>query len=507
MDSLTSIEDLPPEMIGELFRNLHLMDLAVCSLVNKRWHSIYTAFKIHRLVVIEKSELEFTKWDHLDQNHPERRVESKELLQLNLFKRLVDRPLLSNLKHLALCNRSSKVLEIDLNELNRFSQLMNLEIKGRLGREAVYLNLPRLKVLAFHNFNDRCPISIDCPELNVLVYGERQEECLLEVKHPETIRKLETDMFDAKLTLFKSVECLVTREFKVISETTLQSLLRLNELHYNARIQNTFRVFSNEVGTFARVQRVLNEFLENVKRLRGSNFRFIFANLQLTKENLNQIDFGVKVKEARNGRGREEVTDEHFYLKNYQLIDRNATLDFIKDLNYNHLMSIMAEGIPGCFFRKFSQIESVEANTVQNEHHFLEFLKSLKSLKNLHLFGLPLSQEFYDQLPVTANSLIKLELGGDYELQMNFDFIAEFSCFSKLSIYPELSKESFPSLIRSLGTLKNASFAFSWRGDMVSIRKRENLIRVSNLAGGKLKSSNRDEIIKFLLANDRSPSD
>ena len=33
----TSIEDLPPEMIFELFKYLHVEDLAICSMVNKRW--------------------------------------------------------------------------------------------------------------------------------------------------------------------------------------------------------------------------------------------------------------------------------------------------------------------------------------------------------------------------------------------------------------------------------------------------------------------------------------
>ena len=53
--------------------------------------------------------------------------------------------------------------------------------------------------------------SIDCPELNVLVYRETTNASLLKVKHPETIRKLETSMFGPKLAPFKNVECLVTR--------------------------------------------------------------------------------------------------------------------------------------------------------------------------------------------------------------------------------------------------------------------------------------------------------
>lgn len=41
-------------------------------------------------------------------------------------------------------------------------------------------------------------------------------------------------MFGPKLTPFKSVECLVIREFEMIKKATLLSLPRLGELRYNA---------------------------------------------------------------------------------------------------------------------------------------------------------------------------------------------------------------------------------------------------------------------------------
>ena len=40
----------------------------------------------------------------------------------------------------------------------------------------------------------------------MLVYGEGQDEILLNVKHPETVRKLDTNIFGLKLARFKSVE-------------------------------------------------------------------------------------------------------------------------------------------------------------------------------------------------------------------------------------------------------------------------------------------------------------
>lgn len=56
-----------------------------------------------------------------------------------MFIRLADRPLLAKLKHLAVCG---KLLGFDLNELNKFSQLVHLEINAVwLDKKSVNLNL------------------------------------------------------------------------------------------------------------------------------------------------------------------------------------------------------------------------------------------------------------------------------------------------------------------------------------------------------------------------------
>ena len=52
---------LPPET-GELLEYLHPKDLATGSMVNRRWHSIYAGFKVHRLVAIGYGYYEFSKW-------------------------------------------------------------------------------------------------------------------------------------------------------------------------------------------------------------------------------------------------------------------------------------------------------------------------------------------------------------------------------------------------------------------------------------------------------------
>lgn len=112
--STTAIEDLPPEMVTELFRLVfdpkNPNDIVACSTVNKRWHSIYSTFRVDRLVAVDDVHFYLSKWCYSDQ-----KIDEKELCRPEMFARLADQPLLSNLKYLGLCGKSS---QFDLAKLN-----------------------------------------------------------------------------------------------------------------------------------------------------------------------------------------------------------------------------------------------------------------------------------------------------------------------------------------------------------------------------------------------------
>ena len=192
------IEYLPPEMICKLFDYLCPKDLVACSMVNKRWHSISAGIKLHRLIAIDYYYGNRpSKW--FDSNQ---KIREREAVSLAMFRRLAGKPLLSNLKHLALSGR----FEIDLNKLNCFRQLVHLEIHLKDPSGEAHLNLPQLKVLAFHRFNWNCSLSIGCPLLSTLRYhGGFSNQ--LKVKQPETIRKLMTDICSPRwVAAFKNVQ-------------------------------------------------------------------------------------------------------------------------------------------------------------------------------------------------------------------------------------------------------------------------------------------------------------
>ena len=463
----TGIEDLPPEMINELFKHLHLKDLVACSLVNKRWYSIYAGFKVHRLAVTaDKRQYPYSKWYQSEYW----RAEDQEMCSdRKMFSRLLDRPLLSNLKHLALCGGGRP--RIDLNQLNRFSQLVNLHVDLiSLDEGSVHWNFLKLKVLVLDGvMSNRVPPSIDCPELSVLINKAEPNERSLDVKHPETIRKLETCMVGAQLAPFKGVECLVTEQFEAIDEATLQSLPKLKELHYKRPINQPFQDHSSEVGALERMKRTLREFVANAKALRGSDFKFCFAGFELTRVCVDEIDFGIRVVDES-----ECLLNEYVYLKNYHLIDPNDTLEFISCLDYSNLIDVTRD-IPSWVFKKLPGIRVITTSRrVKGIGHFFWFLKSVRSLHHLWLRHSRLGQEFYDQLPAFLPSLGALYLTESKKLQLDFDFIGQLAHLEQIEIELDYSPsfKVLTSLLRIPARLEaRVELTFYFKEELCFVRK------------------------------------
>ena len=484
----TSIDELPSEMINELFKNLPPKDLIACSLVNKHWHSIYAAFKLHRLVV-DVSEVIFRWYDS------NRTIRDEERCAPEIIHRLAEKPLLTNLKYLALAGSFA----FDLNKLNWFQQLEHLEIKieEETSRCKVHLNLPRLQVLALYWWYDRRSVSIDCPLLSTLLYYDREDGTnQLEVKHPERIRKLETMWLGSKLAPFKNVQCLMTQEFEAINKTTLLVLSALQELQFTLDIECVFRLFFSGIGAVSRLKRTLAEFLDETRKLRGNDFRFRFAGLQVTKMNLDQIDLGVQ-----GDRRYQTERKEYIYMKNYHLIEPGA-LDIVYNVDYTRLLSHVNGDFPRCFFQKFTGIGWVEATgNVQDADHFLWFLKSLRSLKSLELANTGLGQEFYDQLPASTCSLSDLYLK-DELVELNFDFIPKLSSLSDLDI-DQLSLKSLSSLVRSSGGLQNGEFYVQFKEERFTILKKRGSPKWQVEQNDQLlfETENPEEIVNFFDAD------
>ena len=451
-------------MICELFMHLCPRDLIVCSMVNKRWHSLFSGFRLHKLAVMLnwRDGFRVKKW-----SYPERRIKDQEVCQTNVFLHLIDWPLLSNLKHLALYGEWSA---LDSNMLNNFlngcSQLVQIEFSLFSYGARMHLKLPKLRVLVFDPLCASYAVSFDCPKLNVLFF----RDCLvsrLEVKKPETIRKLETNLLDStRLVQFQNVECLVTDNIKMICRSVLLVLTKLKELHFNERIREVVL----NIGSTYQLKQKLKEFLADVQELKGVDFKFKFAGFRMNKQILDQIDLG-----DQNGWEYMPPSDEYVYMRNCHLIEPDGALSFIYKVDYSALMGNVTGGeLPTCFFRKFTGIQSVYVGgRIQDVNHFLRFLRSLSLLRCLTLRDLCLGQEFYDQLPASARYLDTFTLHEPVidkeEQQINFGFITQLSRLTLLEILSEISCESLASLLSYLGKLKESRIHFSFNGNLATI--------------------------------------
>lgn len=466
----TVIDELPAEMICELFKYLHLKDLINCSMVSKRWHSFYTVFKPYKLVAIDRQFYSISKWCDSDW-----RTEDKELCQQEWFNGLAEQHLVSNLKHLVLIN--SNVTDFDPDKLNNFKNLVHLEIEiSQISRYEMNLNLPKLRVLAI-NWPNNMFLSVDCPALRTLIYSEKNhkdDDELLDLKHPDTIKKLNTNMLGSKLARFKNVECLITNEFKIISRDTLLLLPKLKELTYNKSVKNLIPNFQNEVHQLKEIKRRLREFMNGVNKLSGSGFKFRFAGFQLTKKRLDEIDFGLQ--ERCVSHPWQIGCDEYVYMKNYRLLNPDDNLEFIYHLYYTLLTKNAPKKIPKCFSKKLTRIRWFTIQgPIQDERDLLCFLKALSSLKKLILWPPQLpSQNFFDLLPESNRSFTEFyspsSYNPGYELQLNFDFVGKLPLLSTIQIDSSLSLESLISLV---GQFKNTGyFTFKFKQvDRFIIRK------------------------------------
>ena len=240
------------------------------------------------------------------------------------------------------------------------------------------------------------------------------------------------------------------------------------------------------MGSLYHMKRTLREFLDDVEKLKGPEFKFSFAGFRLTKTMLYQIDFGIQEDEC--------VYDEYVYLKNYKLFEPDATLGFIHTVDYNRLMSNVTGELPSCFFKKFPCIQQVRVeDAVQDANHFLHLLKSLSFLRRLTIHNSRLGQEFYDQLPASAHLLTTLRLYEYIQKQLYFGFIAQFSQLSSLSIGNErLNFESLASLVSCLVNLKEGHFDFKRSSCLIRKKDVSKVYEVFKNYQSVLKTEHRD---------------
>ena len=468
---MPTIHDLPPEMLCVVFEHLGPGDLFEKKSVCKLWNELISKVKIERLS-LDADMVVKELWHHT--NRPCR---ESELCHPNLFVVHHKKPVFLNLKYLKLCYRvwNKKLRDFNLNELNTFSQLLQLEL-DYYRDESLYLSLPNLQVLSLNWPTTYCRTEVNCPKLRVFQNRENAESSMLRVHHPDIIRVLGTATA-ARLAQFENLECLKYRHYDVrfFAKSILMDLKKLKEIYYDFSLEcfnDRQADGEEEQDDYHEAIQALQELMRQKSFLR-SNLQVYFCGLRLVKEDLSDIDFMVKIRN-----GKTFLSNEPVYIRHYDRLQ--AKMEFVREVNYSVLLKTV-NVLPVDYFSRFCHLCRVTATCPLDEQHFLKFLKKIFRLDWLQIYDTNLSQGFFDSL-AEFNLLNRFCLSKshreaaveDREVQLNFDFISHFDQLAVIQIDYSLSPTSLRTFIASFRNLRRAFFnewPFKFKGKCFKVKR------------------------------------
>ena len=412
------MEELPNELLELIFKQLSLVDLITsCRLVCKRLRSIVDQLKIDELSIFtcHYDSIVDSSWFYT--NRP---IDRDRSIHSENFK--FDRFFASDL---AKRNRQClKRFSLDAfsylhsERLNEFAQLeeLCLDMTSICSRDRIaILNFKNLKILHLttNPMDDGSKARFDCPALKRL-------QCkgnlgLIEFKNPSTIdclvlinRDFGHFKVNYDLARFRNVKAFrfddrarkfIWAESLLDLITVVRSWSKLEELHFC-------------VTNFRIVNQIDQIVLDKINRCKEFIYGLIELKSRLSVE--HDFRFYLQGMEIRNRRFFENLNFGHIdhlfrlQIQNYlSLADR---LCYYTEVNYSDLERHFGHSFPTNFFDKFNNIQTVSADRVVNQDHFICFLKRCTNLINLSIQIDYIAQPFLDQLPYTCRNLSKFSV-------------------------------------------------------------------------------------------------
>lgn len=412
-----------------IFQNLNLKDILTCKLVAKSWYAFVSSnLKVSRLAVSKRQSGRFET-----ATGPVHEVEPA------LFFSQFDKRILESLRYLKF-SLDDKLCRFELAKLNRFRQLIELEIDCSLtGSQS--LALPLLKRFALLQYNYFCALSIEAPRLASFRYHGKCD--LLHLRYPETVRDLCTDLYGNNLAPFRSVEHLEGSSVGILTTDTLSILPNLKRLHFSSRFESIYESSEFGVETYNQVKTLLGRLLQQRRALGKHQLRIFFVGLELVDGKAID-DYGFETK-----------NEEYVYLTNYPLLADN--LAFVFKVNYTRLLA--TGQVPSDYFVRFAGLRSVETDgRIADHRHFFWFLKQLnQQLEVLNLKNSCLEQTFYEQLPTICGSLTNFLIKETEQRQLKYDFLSQLDELHLLHVHQTLGLPATRTLLNSFKALKHLS--------------------------------------------------
>ena len=316
----------------------------------------------------------------------------------------------TRLKRLNICFDLFDCNEFKINHLNQFQALEQLNL-GRIElKESVELNLQNLVIISifeiseldYHSFeaiDNKVRLTIESSKLTVLFINSLDKIRLINY---ETVKHLHIGNCNTnQLISYIKIEYLQHDHLLNLNAKILLSLFNLKELHCNIKFELI------DESNYNVVKHLMNDLLAERWSLKRLNLKIYFLSIQLNSQMINlNAEFRV----------------EDLHIQNYQNLA--IKLNWLTELNYSKLMNLTSNQLPPDLFDKYVNIQSVSANKISSQYHFIQFLANIKNLCKLELTNSHVRQEFYDTyLPYASKKLIELIIRERAFNSINFQFL------------------------------------------------------------------------------------
>jgi len=406
---------LPIEIKLIIFKYLDLQELMVCRLVNRRWRDCVEEFRFRELAIVNTESDQFT----CNKYHSYKTLNQQNLFEpsdLRLFQSVLSNKMFNYLEYLNISNHIGGS-EFDLEFLNRFDRLQQLDLSSIEVSREIRLELPFLKVLSIlqavkAELSENESVEFNSPKLQIVRCNEHFNT-LIKILNPKSIKSLQVNLCESDLANFSNIEVYKQNFALNVRLDILTELPKLRELHLFT---------SCRTSQSAQMKHILIRLIEERQSLRRFDLQIHYMGMRLacggklSDQSLLNYDFGGKM-------------NHKLHLKNYDLL--SSELPFFDRIDYDSLINAK-HSIPSDFCRRFNNIQNISAIKVVDQNEFIRFLSKCSNLIELNIHNSSLDQEFYDRLPQLC-SLVKLKIEKQ-TVPIVYEFICKFKRLIQVQI-------------------------------------------------------------------------
>ena len=427
--------DLFIELWHLVFEHLELVDLSTCALISKKMYFAVNTYPVRALAFTGRTE----GWFHTIFATHKHRVDfamtsilNRSPFSFELLKRL----------------KIGRESPIDLNEINRFTLLeeLDIDLKNYRNEANRTLSLANLKTLHVFMSEHISLLELQTPKLaNVNTFDLKKlqfayphsVEAICTFFHGEklmaNLRRLYFADFYGHLDYDDKIDTRKIPDFSNLSLNLVKELKKLKELAFHF---NNMNFVKRNLGNFQKI-------IRDILALGLPDLKLFWMGVQVTDADLlNEFSprENIMIFQLRHFKKKIYCTSlSSFYFNDQVKFYSTAGID----VKSNEFLRI--------FFAKFSPRELIVSGKVVEQELLINFILRSRSLFKLKFSKSGLKQTFFDRLAkiIRLNRIPLRELRFEKsEPDLKFDFVCEIRQLQLFESDAELPTETFAKLVQ-----------------------------------------------------------